>query len=154
MAFVPGCQERSTAGRPPRAAQSSRRQRRRWPLLLVAVSTLATLAACNDDATPSPDHSGPPFRFDPTAEIVISDSGVQPSKVAAKVDQALRVINRAAGVHRLTSDSLDTGVLQPGQETTLFLTRVGRIELKDTESTEDAVALTVTVDEGPTVPGG
>ena len=97
---------------------------------MLAATTLVATGCYNGEAKPGPnDGSGLDFAI--TQTIVVDDTGIHPDVASAHVETAIAVVNRGTKDHAVTSDSIDTGTLHPGESTTVFLTAVGTIELHD-----------------------
>jgi hypothetical protein len=97
---------------------------------LVAVTALL-LTGCSHTATTPGPTDGSSLNFDSKATIVVDDSGFQPSVTKAHVGDALTVTNRGTKDHGLSSDTIDTGVLRPGESTIVFLTDAKTVQAHD-----------------------
>jgi hypothetical protein len=105
---------------------------RRWRSTAVLVlAGLSSLAGCDRSDGPGPGRSGPGLSLAPVAEVVWTDDGLATAMVTVGTDQAVQVSNQGSEPRRLAGDKLDTGILRPGESTTLYLTRPGRFELRD-----------------------
>jgi hypothetical protein len=97
----------------------------------LVVLLLALVGGCaHGTSTPGP-NDGSDLNFDPKATIVVDDAGITPNLTHARVGDALEVTNRGTKDHGLTSESIDTGTLHPGESTTVFLTQTGTIDVRD-----------------------
>jgi hypothetical protein len=81
-------------------------------------------------STPGPD-DGASLNFDVKATIVLDDTGITPAVTKAQVGDTISVSNHGAKDRGLTSDTIETGTLHPGESTTVFLTEAGTIDVKD-----------------------
>jgi plastocyanin len=98
--------------------------------LLAAVIALV-LCSCSNDPEKPGRADGASLDFTSKATITIDDSGVSPEVTHARVGDAVTVTNRGTKDHGLTSETIDTGTLRPGESTTVFLTETGTVELHD-----------------------
>jgi plastocyanin len=99
--------------------------------LFVVLAALALLAACSSGPDEPGPNDGASLDFSIKATITIDDRGIDPAVTKARVGDALSVVNRGTTEHGLTSSSIDTGTLEPGESTTVFLTESGTVELRD-----------------------
>ena len=99
-------------------------------ILLVAFTALLVTSCNNGPDKPGP-RDGDSFDFDIKATIVVDDSGIRPDLTQGQVGDAITVTNRGTKDHGLTSDTIDTGTLRPGESTTVFFTEPGSIEVRD-----------------------
>jgi hypothetical protein len=111
-------------------------------LLVVALVALVVIGCANGPSKPGP-NDGASLDFNAKATIVIDDSGIHPEVTQARVGAAITVTNRGAKDHGLTSDTIDTGTLRPGESTTVFLTAAGTIELHDRADSSHAARIEV-----------
>lgn len=103
---------------------------RRRSALLAVLLVVASGACTSGPDKPGP-NDGSKLDFTSRATITIDDSGVNPALTNGRVGDALTVVNRGTKDHGLTSKSVDTGTLHPGESTVVFLTEVGAIDLYD-----------------------
>jgi plastocyanin len=99
-------------------------------ILLAALIALA-LCSCSNDPEKPGRADGASLDFTSKATIVIDDAGIRPDITTVRVGDAVTVTNRGTKDHGLTSKTVDTGTLQPGESTTVFLTATGTIDLRD-----------------------
>ncbi len=92
---------------------------------------LAFLVGCASGTTTPGPHDGASLDFDSKATIVVDDSGIHPDRVQVRAGEAVTVTNRGSKDHGLTSSTIETGTLRPGESTTVFLTAAGTVELHD-----------------------
>jgi plastocyanin len=99
-------------------------------LLLAALTALVVTACASGPSKPGP-NDGASLDFTTKATIVVDDGGIRPELTQVRVGDAITVTNRGTNDHGLTSDTIDTGTLHPGESTTVFLTETGIIEVHD-----------------------
>jgi hypothetical protein len=110
-------------------------------LLLVGLAALATISvtSCRSGPSKPGPTDGASLDFTIKATIVVDDNGMTPFVTKGRVGDAITVTNRGTKDHGLTSKSIETGTLHPGESTTVFLTEPGTVELSDrTDSTHTA----------------
>jgi hypothetical protein len=96
----------------------------------VAVGVLLVGGCYSGEPKPGPT-DGSSLRFDVKATIVLDDTGIHPDVTKGEVGDAITVTNRGTRDHGLTSESIETGTLRPGESTTVFLTAVATIDVHD-----------------------
>ena len=99
-------------------------------LLLAALIALA-LCSCSNDPEKPGRADGASLDFTTKAMIAIDDNGISPEVTKVRVGDAITVTNKGTKDHGLTSDTIDTGTLRPGESTTVFLTATATVELHD-----------------------
>lgn len=107
-------------------------------LLLVALTALVVTGCAKGAANPGP-NDGASLSFLSVATFVIDDTGIRPDlsqhrpgiAITVAVGDTLTVTNLGTRDHGLTSDSIDTGTLRPGESTTVYFTEAGTIEAHD-----------------------
>jgi hypothetical protein len=99
--------------------------------LLTLFVVIVVMAACSNDTDVPGPNDGSSLNFSPKATIVVDDTGIDPAVTTARVGDALTVVNRGTRDHGLTSETVDSGTLRPGESTVVFLTQTGTIELRD-----------------------
>lgn len=99
--------------------------------LCLAVLVAALAAGCAQGAPKPGPNDGAGLNFNIKATIVIDDSGIRPDLTQGRVGDAITVTNRGTKDHGLTSESIDTGTLRPGESTTVFFIETGSIEVRD-----------------------
>lgn len=116
-------------------------QRRGWGLVIGVVLAVASLTSCAGDRDAEPTVAS--VDFTPRLVLVVSPDGLEveegdrpgasldpPSVPAGSV---VEVRNDAPDERRVVSGStIDTGVMQPGDTTTVVLAAEGDVELRDT----------------------
>ena len=113
-------------------------------LVLVALIALAITGCASGPYKPGP-NDGASLDFSIKATIVIDDGGIQVhvDSPPLRVGHAITVTNKGTKEHGLTSDSIDTGTLRPGESTTVFLTAEGTVELYDRADTSHKARIEV-----------
>ena len=111
-------------------------------LLLVALALLLAIGCANGPSKPGP-ADGASLDFNTKATITIDDDGIRPELTQAHVGDAITVTNRGTTDHGLTSDTIDTGTLRPGESTTVFLTAAGTVALNDRADTSHKARIEV-----------
>ena len=105
---------------------------RRAVVLLALVALLtATAVGCGSDRAdrkPGP-QDGSALDFTSRATIALSDSGFEPSTLTVKVGDTITVENRSSRRDGLSSKTIDTGVLDPGESTTVFFGEAQTIDV-------------------------
>jgi plastocyanin len=101
--------------------------------VMLAVVTLLVLAgaACGSDPAdrkPGP-QDGSALDFTSKATIVLTEQGFEPSTLTVKVGDTITVENRGSRPDGLSSGTVDSGVLQPGESTTLFFGEAQTIDI-------------------------
>jgi plastocyanin len=81
-------------------------------------------------AVPGP-QDGASLDFTSRATVTIDDDGITPDSVRVRVGDAITVVNKGTRDHGVTSTSIDTGTLHPGESTVVFLTTSGKIDAYD-----------------------
>ncbi len=97
---------------------------------LAAVLALGAGACSNDPDKPGP-ADGSSLNFDVKATIRVADGGIDPAITHVRTGEAIAVVNAGTQDHGLTSDSIDTGLLHPGESTIVYFTSAGTIDVRD-----------------------
>jgi hypothetical protein len=97
---------------------------------LVLAAVLLVSGCYNGAQKPGP-NDGSNLDFGSTQTVVVDDSGIHPNVVNGHVGQAVSVTNRGTRDHTLSSDSIDTGTLRPGETTTLYFSETKTIDAHD-----------------------
>jgi hypothetical protein len=103
-------------------------------LATLVLLTLLVAAACSSSEQKPGPNDGSTLDFERIwATIVIDDVGIHIliDRPPLRANQAIKVVNRGTKDHGLTSDTIETGTLRPNEETIVFLTAAGTVELKD-----------------------
>jgi plastocyanin len=103
--------------------------RARLAILVCAVLALVTGCASGPDV-PGP-NDGSSIDFTIKATITVNEDGIDPPVTSIHTGDAITVKNTGSKDHNVTSDSIETGTLHPGESTTVFVTAEGTIELRD-----------------------
>jgi hypothetical protein len=98
--------------------------------LVLALGALLFIGCSSSPSTPGP-NDGASLNFESKATIVVDDAGIRPALTEARVGQAITVTNGGTTDHGLTSETIDTGTLRPGESTTVFLTATGTVVVRD-----------------------
>ena len=99
-------------------------------LALAAAAALVLVACYSGDPKPGPNDAST-LDFTSRQSVVIDESGIHPEVVRGTVGQAITVTNRGTSDHGITSESIETGMLHPGESTTVFFTQVETVEAHD-----------------------
>ena len=106
--------------------------------LVVAIAALL-LGGCAD-SNPSPPTAEDLADIDVSADVTITvdEDGYDPSEVEDEAGTVFLLVNEGDESHSFTADdhTFDTGLLLPGEETTLVLTEPGTHTFHDTEAPE------------------
>lgn len=112
--------------------------------LLTLFALIVVIAGCSNDTDVPGPNDGSSLNFTPKLTIVVDDNGVDPAVTTAHVGDALTVVNRGTKDHGLTSETVDSGTLRPGESTIVFLTQTGTIELRDRADRSHTARIEVT----------
>ena len=74
---------------------------------------------------------GASLNFDPKATITLDDNGIAPNVTTVHAGDAISVVNKGTQDHGLTSDSIDTGTLRPGESSVVYVTSLDSIDVHD-----------------------
>ena len=118
---------------------------RPW-LGLAGLVLAGALGACGD-SNPSAPTAADLDEIDLSVDhtIVVDDDGFDPSTLEVTAGEVVRIVNEGTGEHSLTADdrAVDTGRMQPGDDTTLVLTQPGEVTFHDLEEPGHEGSLTV-----------
>jgi plastocyanin len=113
---------------------------------LAAALVLTALSGCGD-SNPSPPTPEDLQDIDLSADrtIVVDDDGYDPSELEVTAGEVLRLVNEGETEHSFTADdrAIDTGLMQPGEDTTLVLTKPTVIHFYDLGNPDHVGTLTV-----------
>jgi hypothetical protein len=101
---------------------------RKAALFLAAV---LLLGGCYSGAQKPGPNDGSNLDFGITQTVVVDDSGIHPNAINGHVGQAVSVTNRGTRDHTLSSDSIDTGTLRPGETTTVYFSETSTVDAHD-----------------------
>jgi plastocyanin len=99
--------------------------------VFVLIALVLAGAGCGDDRAdrrPGP-LDGSALDFTSKATIVITESGIDPATLTVRVGDTITVDNRGKRPDGLSSLSIDSGVLQPGETSTVFFGEERTIEV-------------------------
>jgi plastocyanin len=105
---------------------------RRAAMLLAVAALLALgIAGCGSDRAdrkPGP-QDGSALDFTSKATIALSESGFDPANLSIRVGDTITVENRGSRPDGLSSTSIDTGTLEPGESTTVFFGEARTVDI-------------------------
>jgi plastocyanin len=105
---------------------------RRLTVIGLLLATVGLGAGCQHEGTAVPGPSdGASLDFTSRATVTIDDDTISPDSVRVRVGDAITVVNKGTRDHGVTSTSIDTGTLHPGESTVVFLTATGRVDAYD-----------------------
>jgi plastocyanin len=113
--------------------------------LLVAAIGLSTGCEHEGAAVPGPS-DGASLDFTSRATVTIDDNGITPNSVRVQVGDAITVVNEGNRDHGVTSGSIDTGTLRPGESTVVFLTTSETVDAHDRDNPDRKLEIVVTPD--------
>ena len=99
--------------------------------LALAMSVALLAAGCYHGAAKPGPTDGSSLDFTITQTVVVDDSGIHPDDVRAQAGSAIKVTNGGTRDHDVTSDTIQTGTLHPGESTTVFFTVAGTTKIYD-----------------------
>jgi len=97
---------------------------------LAAVAVLVLGGCYSGTQKPGPS-DGSNLDFGITQTVVVDDSGIHPDVINGHVGQAVSVANHGTRDHTLSSESIDTGTLRPGETTTVYFSETATIDAHD-----------------------
>jgi plastocyanin len=96
------------------------------------MATVGVGAGCHHESAAVPGPSdGASLDFTSRATVTVDDNGITPGSVHVRVGDAITIVNKGTSDHGVTSASIDTGTLHPGESTLVFVTEGGRIDAYD-----------------------
>jgi plastocyanin len=108
--------------------------------------TLALLAGCGD-SDPSPPTARDLAEVDlsPDHTITVDEDGYEPAELEVRSGEVVLLVNAGDEAHSFSTDEgeLETGRMEPGDETTLVLTEPQVVRFHDSEAPEHEGTLTV-----------
>jgi plastocyanin len=117
---------------------------RRLGVIALLMATVGLGAGCHHEGAAVPGPSdGASLDFTSRATVTVDDTGITPGSVHVQVGDAITVVNKGTGDHGLTSTSIDTGTLHPGESTLVFLTGAGRIDAYDRDHPDRRLTIEV-----------
>ena len=104
--------------------------------VIVACLALAALTGCGDSnpSAPTPEDLED-IDLSPDHTIVVDDDGFDPSELEVTSGEVLLLVNEGDTEHSFTTEdrAIDTGLMQPGEETTLVLVEPAVVDFFDLE---------------------
>ena len=120
---------------------------RRLAMTGLVAAAIALGAGCQHEGNQVPGRSdGASLDFTSRATVTVDDDAITPNSVQVQVGDAITVVNKGTRDHGLTSASIDTGTLRPGESTVVFLTESGRIDAYDRDNTDRRLDIEVAAD--------
>lgn len=112
-------------------------------LALIGVGLL--LAGCGDPKPSSPTAQDiADIDLSPDHTITVDDDGFKPATLEVEAGQVVLLVNKGTELHSFTADDrFDTGRLHPGDETTLVLTKPGKVPYRDLEAPDHKATITI-----------
>ena len=82
----------------------------------------------------SPDHT-----------VAVDDRGFDPAELEVRAGDVIRLVNEGTDEHTFTADGqrFDTGIMEPGDHTTVVLTEPGEVAYRDLEEPDHTGVVTV-----------
>lgn len=116
---------------------------RRWSAL---VGALVLLAGCGGASPSSPTPADiDAIDVTPAHTITVDEDGFDPPTLEVKPGTVIRLVNEGDQPHSFTAvDRFDTGLLDPGDDSTLVLTEPGEIVFHDVAVPDHRGTLTIT----------
>ncbi len=112
----------------------------------IAAITVVVLAGCGD-VEPSPPTPRDLAEVDlsPDHTLTVDEDGYEPDALEVRTGEVVLLVNGGDDPHSFTSDDgeLDTGRMQPGEETTLVLVEPQVVRFHDVEAPDHEGTLTV-----------
>jgi hypothetical protein len=112
---------------------------------VVALSVVAAFVStgCSDEVAEPGPHDGASLVFTTRFTISIDEDAVAPNSLKVKVGEAIGVINNGTRAHGLTSGTIDTGTLLPGESTVVYLNEPGTINAYDRDAIDRKIEIEV-----------
>jgi hypothetical protein len=120
-------------------------------LLAVVGIGVLLLGGCGDPKPSSPTAQDlAEIDLSPDHTITVDEGGFEPDAIEVAAGEVVLLINAGTEPHSFTADErFDSGRLQPGDTTTLVLTKPGEIPYRDLESPDHEATITI-VEAAPT----
>ena len=117
---------------------------RRLGVLALLMAAVGLGAGCRHEgpAVPGPS-DGASLDFRSRATVTVDDHGITPDSVRVRIGDAITVVNKGTRDHGVTSTSVDTGTLHPGESTLVFLTQAGRVDAYDRDDLDRRLTIEV-----------
>ena len=97
----------------------------------LVVAAVLLLGGCYSGAQKPGPNDGSDLDFGITQTVVVDDAGIHPDVINGHVGQAVSVTNRGTHDHTLSSESIDTGTIRPGETTTVYFSESATIDAHD-----------------------
>lgn len=97
---------------------------------MVVAAALVATGCYGGTQKPGPG-DGSNLDFGITQTVVVDDSGIHPDVINGHVGQTVSVTNRGTKDHTLSSTSIDTGTIRPGETTTVYFSETAKIDAHD-----------------------
>jgi len=114
--------------------------------VIVACLALAAVTGCGDSnpSAPTPEDLED-IDLSPDHTIVVDDDGFDPSELEVTSGEVLLLVNEGDTEHSFTTEdrTIDTGLMQPGEETTLVLVEPAVVDFFDLSNPDHLGTLTV-----------
>jgi plastocyanin len=111
------------------------------------VLTVGLGAGCQYKGTEVPGpNDGASLDFTSRSTVTIDDTGITPNSVRVRVGDAITVANLGTRDHGVTSTSIETGTLHPGESTIVFFTTSGKISAYDRDNPHRRLDIEVVAD--------
>jgi len=95
------------------------------------VAATLVVAGCYDGAQKPGPNDGSDLDFGVTQTITVDEAGIHPNVINGRVGQAVDVTNKGTRDHTLSSTSIDTGTIRPGESTTVYFSETATIDAHD-----------------------
>ena len=114
--------------------------------VIVACLALAAVTGCGDSnpSAPTPEDLED-IDLSPDHTIVVDDDGFDPSELEVTSGEVMLLVNEGDTEHSFTTEdrAIDTGLMQPGEETTLVLVEPAVVDFFDLSNPDHEGTLTV-----------
>ncbi len=115
---------------------------RRWALVGAAAAIVVT--GCDADPSPPTPEDLRAVDVSPDHTISVDEDGFEPSRLEIRAGEVVRLVNAGDEEHSFTAEErFDTGLLEPGEDTTVVLTTPGEVPYRDLENPDVEGTLTI-----------
>jgi len=118
--------------------------------IVAALGAVLALGLAGCAGTRAAEPTAATVNFSPKTVFDVSEAGITSTPievidgaVALKAGNVVEVSNTGAGEHRVTGPGIDTGILKPGDTTTVVVTKVGDLQIVDLFDPEHHLVLRV-----------